>query len=82
MGTQTMNISLPDALKRFVDEQVEAAGYGSTSEYVRDLIRRDQQQAAVSKLASLISDGLASGPALPVDVAYLASKRKQLRTLG
>ena len=38
----TMNISLPAALKSFVDDQVERRGYGTSSEYVRDLIRKDQ----------------------------------------
>ena len=38
----TMNISLPDTLKTFVDEQVEKRGYGTSSEYVRELIRKEQ----------------------------------------
>ena len=38
----TMNISLPDTLKSFVDEQVSQRGYGTSSEYVRELIRKDQ----------------------------------------
>jgi putative addiction module CopG family antidote len=40
----TMNISLPDALKTFVDEQVAARGYGTSSEYVRELIRADRDR--------------------------------------
>ena len=42
----TMNISLPEALKAFVDEQVATRGYSTSSEYVRELIRRDQTQMA------------------------------------
>ena len=38
----TMNISLPDTLKTFVDQQVKQRGYGSSSEYVRELIRKDR----------------------------------------
>jgi|GEM_PF-5427886 len=38
----SMNISLPQALKAYVDAQVEARGYGTSSEFVRDLIRKDQ----------------------------------------
>ena len=41
----TMNISLPDSLKSFVDEQVTQRGYGTSSEYVRDLIRKDHDRA-------------------------------------
>ena len=37
----TMNISLPDAMKAFVEEQVQSGGFGTVSEYVRDLVRRD-----------------------------------------
>lgn len=40
----TMNISLPDTLKSFVDEQVSARGYGTSSEYVRELIRMDRER--------------------------------------
>ena len=40
----TMNVSLPDELKSFVDERVGHGGFGSTSEYVRDLIRRDRER--------------------------------------
>ena len=40
----TMNISLPDALKSFVDDQVAARGYGISSEYFRELIRKDQDR--------------------------------------
>ena len=40
----TMNISLPDTLKAFVDEQVHQRGYGTSSEYVRELIRKDQDR--------------------------------------
>ncbi len=39
-----MNISLPDTLKSFVDEQVSQRGYGTSSEYVRELIRKDQDR--------------------------------------
>ena len=39
-----MNISLPDTMRSFVEEQVSARGYGTSSEYVRELIRRDQDR--------------------------------------
>ena len=41
----TMNISLPDTLKSFVDDQVKSGGYGTSSEYVRELIRKDQDRS-------------------------------------
>ena len=55
----TMNVSLPDALKSFVDEQVSARGYGTRSEYVRELIRKDQDRL---QLRGLLLAGAASNP--------------------
>ena len=52
-----MNVSLPDELKSYVDEQVDDGGYGSTSEYVRDLIRRDKDR---QQLRRVLLDGAAS----------------------
>ncbi|AYG62342.1 type II toxin-antitoxin system ParD family antitoxin [Rhizobium jaguaris] len=53
----TMNISLPDHLKSFVDEQVTGGGYGTSSEYIRELIRRDQGRLI---LRGLLLDGASS----------------------
>ncbi len=55
-----MNISLPESLKDFVDEQVATRGYGTSSEYVRELIRRDQDRM---RLRGLLLEGGASAPA-------------------
>ncbi|MBI3713874.1 MAG: type II toxin-antitoxin system ParD family antitoxin [Burkholderiales bacterium] len=46
----TMNISLPEALKDFVDTQVSQGSYGTSSEYVRDLIRKEQSRQQLRKL--------------------------------
>jgi antitoxin ParD1/3/4 len=67
-----MNISLPEALKTFVDEQVKQRGYGTSSEYVRELIRRDQDR---TYLRGLMLVGAASPPAEPADQAYFAKLR-------
>jgi antitoxin ParD1/3/4 len=75
-----MNISLPEALREFVDQQVARAGYGSVSDYVRELIRQDQERQAERHLAGLIREGLESGPARPVEARYWAAKRAKLRT--
>jgi antitoxin ParD1/3/4 len=68
----TMNISLPEALKTFVDEQVKQRGYGTSSEYVRELIRRDQDR---THLRGLLLAGASSAPAEPADQAYFARLR-------
>ncbi|MCC4602457.1 type II toxin-antitoxin system ParD family antitoxin [Xanthomonas campestris pv. badrii] len=59
----TMNISLPDELKAFVDQQVAEHAYGSSSEYLRELIRR---QRDAQHLRAVLLDGANSGPAVPM----------------
>jgi antitoxin ParD1/3/4 len=72
----TMNISLPDSLKAFVDSQVSERGYGTSSEYVRELIRKDQDR---QELRGLLLAGAASAPASPADVAYFEGLRDRVR---
>lgn len=58
----TMNISLPDPMKDWVNAQTETGRYSNASDYVRDLIRQDQERAEkVRQLQRLIDEGLASG---------------------
>ena len=73
----TMNISLPETLKTFVDEQVNLRGYGTSSEYVRELIRKDQ---ARQQLRSLLLAGASSAPGDPVDSEYFESLRSRVRS--
>ena len=75
----TMNISLPDTLKSFVDEQVSQRGYGTSSEYVRELIRKDQDRL---QLRSLLLAGAASAPAAPADAAYFEALRNRVRKVA
>lgn len=72
----TMNVSLPEAMKSFVDEQVVERGYGTSSEYVRELIRRDQQRL---QLRSLLLQGGLSAPAAGADAAYFNGLREKVR---
>ena len=72
----TMNISLPDSLKEFVDNQVAKRGYGTVSEYVRELIRKDQDRMC---LRAMVLEGPESGPAVPVDEDYFQSLRRAAR---
>lgn len=74
-GMGTMNISLPDALKDFVDDQAKR-GYGTSSEYVRELIRKDQERL---HLRELLLAGAASKPAAPADREYFKRLRKRVR---
>jgi antitoxin ParD1/3/4 len=58
---QTMNISLPDQLKEFVDNQIGSGRYSSVSEYVRELIREDEKRKAQERLESMLMEGMKSG---------------------
>jgi len=71
----TMNISLPDSLKAFVDQQVSERGFGTSSEYVRELIRREQDR---QHLRGLLLAGGASEAAAPADEAYFAALRQRV----
>lgn len=57
---QTMNISLPDPLKEFVDHQIAEGRYSSVSEYIRELIRDDEKRRAEARLGALLLEGLES----------------------
>ena len=72
----TMNISLPQVLKSFVDEQVSSGSYSTSSEYVRELIRKDQSRR---HLRGLLLEGAASAPTVPVDATYFEGLRDRAR---
>lgn len=74
-----MNVSLPDELKTFVDERVDHGGYGSTSEYVRHLIRRDQER---ERLRGLLVDGASSAPGPVADDSYFEALRRRVSATG
>ncbi|MCK6430872.1 MAG: type II toxin-antitoxin system ParD family antitoxin [Burkholderiaceae bacterium] len=73
----TMNISLPDSLREFVDEQVAQGGYGTSSDYVRELIRRDQERL---RLRALLLDGAESPVSGQADTEYFRALRKRVAT--
>ena len=75
----TMNVSLPEGLKDFVEDQVSARGYSTSSEYVRELIRRDQDR---QHLRGLLLEGAASPQAGTADADYFDRLRGQIREAG
>lgn len=70
-----MNISLPDTLKSFVDEQVSLRGFDTSSEYIRELIRHDRER---QQLHDLLVAGLVSEPANLADANYFAELRQRV----
>lgn len=75
----TMNISLPDPMKSWVEDQTKSGRYANSSDYVRDLIRRDRlRHEAIAEIQAAVDSGLASGRAKPLDRdAFKARMRAQ-----
>lgn len=73
----TMNVSLPDELKDFVEAQVADKGYGTSSEYVRELIRKDRDR---QQLRAMLLEGARSAPTGEVDAGYFDNLRDRIRS--
>ena len=71
----TMNISLPESLKAFVDTEVDSGGYGTASEYVRELIRKDQER---KRLRGLLLEGARSEVIGEFDADYFDGLRRRV----
>jgi len=58
----TMNVSLPDLMKEWVERRADSGRFSNASDYVRDLIRKDQErEQAIEVLQAAITDGIESG---------------------
>lgn len=74
----TMNVSLPDPMKSWVESQAETGKYSNSSDYVRDLIRRDQERAEkIAHMQDLVTNALDSGTSKskPDDIRDRVKKR-------
>lgn len=75
----TMNVSLPDPMKEWVDAQTRTGRYSNASDYVRDLIRRDQERAdKLAELQRLVMEGLESGVSPRSKEDILTAAREKL----
>lgn len=61
MSTTTLSFALPETLRAYIEERVRTGPYGNTSEYLRELIRHDQEEQAKRRLRELVREGLESG---------------------
>ena len=74
----TMNVSLPDQMKAWVESQTDEGRYSNASDYVRDLIRRDQERrVALQALQAAVTEGLESGEPQPFDAAAFKLKMRE-----
>jgi antitoxin ParD1/3/4 len=75
---ETLQIDLPESMKRFAEGRAAEAGYGSVDEYVRELIRSDQERRRQERLETLLIEGLDSGPPIPVTPEFWQEKKRKL----
>jgi antitoxin ParD1/3/4 len=75
---QSMNISLPDPLKQFVDGQVAEGRYSSVSEYMRELIREDEKRKAKRRLEALLLEGMSSEETALTPEDWVAIRKEAL----
>lgn len=77
----TMNISLPGPLKTFAEAQTREGSFANVSDYMRELIRRDQERhRALTEIQAAIDEGVASGPAKAFNMAdFVAEKKARIR---
>ena len=74
----TLNISLPDSMRVFIDEQVKKKGYSTASEYIRHLIRTEQEREEQKRLETLLIEGLDSGEPIEITEEWWENKRADL----
>lgn len=74
----TLNISLPDSMRTFIDEQIKQQGYSTASEYIRHLIRQEQERLEQKRLETLLLEGLDSGEPIEISEQWWENKREQL----
>ena len=73
----TMNVSIPDPMKAWVEEQTRGGSFSNTSDYVRHLIRRDQERSqAVEQLQAAITEGLQSGEPRPFEASAFKARMR------
>ena len=72
-----MSFALPEAMRSYVNQRVASGQFGNTSEYLRELIRRDQEEQAKKRLRELIEEGLSSGEARTLTPQRAANLKKQ-----
>jgi antitoxin ParD1/3/4 len=78
MSQNTLSFALPPAMRSYINTRVATGHYGNTSEYIRDLVRKDQADNAKARLCALIEEGLASGPG----TTWSASDRAEMMAVA
>lgn len=74
----TLNVSLPESMRTFIDEQIKSQGYSTASEYIRHLIRKEQEAIESKRLEALLIEGLESGEPIEINEEWWENKRAEL----
>lgn len=74
----SINISLPESMRDYIDQQVQGGAYSTASEFVRQLIREDQKREAEQRLQVALLDGLDSGEPIEITNEWWDRKRAEL----
>jgi antitoxin ParD1/3/4 len=74
----TMNISLPDAMRDYVEERIGRGGYSTASEYFRMLVREDQRRKEHEALEALLIEAIESGPSIEATPEFRQRLRAEL----
>ena len=74
----TLNVSLPDSMRAYIDRIVAEGGYSTASEYIRELVRGDQKRAVEARLEGLLLEGLESGEPVEISDAWWQKKKAEL----
>ena len=76
--SSSLNVSLPDALKDYVESQVKEGGFSDPSEYIQTLLQDDRERKAEGKIETLLLEGLNSGDPIETSPEYWEEKRRRL----
>ncbi len=74
----TLNISLPQSMRAFIEQQIAQGGYSTASEYIRGLIRGDQKRVAEKRVEALLLEGLQSGEPVEISDQWWEQKKADL----
>ena len=74
----TLNISLPESMREFIDRQIDSGGYSTASEYIRHLIRLDRERVEKKQIEKLLLEGLNSGEPVEITDDWWSQKRIEL----
>ncbi len=74
----TINVSLSDSLRVFVEQRIAEGGYSTASEYIHHLIHEDQRRQADTRLEAMLLEGIDSGEPIEVSEAWWEEKKAKL----